>query len=103
VVYVPKMRTQLVSARSVAEEVAALANGSASDGALITEIGGPREERLAEVAKLLAARRRDSFRVEEVTDESDPDHELFENGGLLPGPGATLAGPTFDEWLDAQG
>jgi hypothetical protein len=24
-----------------------------------------------------------------------------ESGGLLPGPGAILAGPTFKEWLDA--
>ena len=41
------------------------------------------------------------LRVEEVTDEADPDQELLENGALLPGPGATLAGPTFAEWLDA--
>jgi hypothetical protein len=27
--------------------------------------------------------------------------ELYESGALLPGPGATLAGPTFEEWLGA--
>jgi hypothetical protein len=55
------------------------------------------------VARLLAARRGDPLPIEEVRNPADPDHELFENGGLLPGPDATLAGPTFEEWLDAQG
>jgi uncharacterized protein YbjT (DUF2867 family) len=103
--YLPKMRTQLVAARSVAEALAGMADGSGrmpgSDGAPIAEIGGPREERLVEVATLLTARRGDSLRIEEVSDAADPDHELLENGGLLPGPDATLAGPTFEEWLDA--
>jgi hypothetical protein len=27
--------------------------------------------------------------------------EVYESGALLPGPGAILAGPTFEEWLDA--
>jgi hypothetical protein len=31
----------------------------------------------------------------------DPDRDVFEKGGLLPGPDATLAGPTFEEWLDS--
>ena len=31
----------------------------------------------------------------------DPDDVLGENGGLLPGPHAKLAGPTFAEWLNA--
>ena len=33
----------------------------------------------------------------------DPDHDLYEAGALFPGPGATLAGPTFAEWLDSAG
>ena len=32
---------------------------------------------------------------------ADPDDALNSSGGLLPGPHATLAGPTFAEWLDA--
>jgi uncharacterized protein YbjT (DUF2867 family) len=107
VIYVPRMRTQPVAARSVAEALADLANGSGcmpgSDGAPIAEIGGPREEKIVEVARLLGARRGDPLRIEEVSDPADPDRELVENGGLLPGPDATLAGPTFEEWLDAQG
>jgi hypothetical protein len=73
-----------------------------SDGAPIAEIGGPREQRLVELARLLAARRGDPIRIEEVSNPADPDHELVEIGGLLPGPDATLAGPTFEEWLNAQ-
>jgi hypothetical protein len=36
-----------------------------------------------------------------VSDPDDPDHALFVGGGLLPGPAATLAGPTYEEWLEA--
>jgi hypothetical protein len=53
------------------------------------------------MARLLVARRGDGVRIEEVSNPSDPDRELNETGALLPGPGATLAGPTFEEWLAA--
>ena len=53
------------------------------------------------MAALLAARRGDPVKVEGVSDPADPDHDLYQNGALLPGPGATLAGPTFEEWLNA--
>jgi hypothetical protein len=36
-----------------------------------------------------------------VSNPADPVSELYETGGLLPGPGAILAGPTFEEWLDS--
>jgi len=102
VVFVPRMRTQLVAARSVAEALAGLvADGSGSNGA-IAELGGPREESLVEIARLVVARQGGRLRVEEASDTADPDHELLENGGLLPGPDATLSGPTFEEWLDGQ-
>jgi hypothetical protein len=41
-------------------------------------------------------------KIEAVSDPADPDRDLNENGGLLPGPDAQLAGPTFEEWLDAS-
>jgi uncharacterized protein YbjT (DUF2867 family) len=98
VAYVQKMRTQLVAARTVAQALVDLAVG---DGPTLSEIAGPREESLVEMAELLVARRGDALRIEAQSDPSDPDRAVFEDGGLLPGPDATLAGPTFAEWLDA--
>jgi uncharacterized protein YbjT (DUF2867 family) len=102
--YVLPMRTQLVAARTVAEALAelALANGSdPTPGSPIPEIAGPQEESLVDVARLLAARRGDPIRIEPVRDPADPDRDLYEAGALLPGPTATLSGPTFEEWLDS--
>jgi uncharacterized protein YbjT (DUF2867 family) len=102
--YVPTMRTQLVAARAVAEGLAGLVNGSgpARDSEPpFAEIAGPREESLVEVAKLVAARRGDSLRIEGGSDLGFPESHLFETDALLPGPHATLAGPTFAEWLDS--
>jgi uncharacterized protein YbjT (DUF2867 family) len=102
VVYVPKMRTQLVAARAVAEALVDLAAADApASGHTIPEIAGPREESLADAARLLAARRHDPVKIQVVSDPADPDREVYESGALLPGPQATLAGPTFEEWLDA--
>jgi len=101
VTYVPNMRTQLVAARTVGEALADLAVAPGSDGAPISEIAGPREENLVEMARLLAARRGDPVRIEGRIDPADPDRDLYEAGALLPGPDAILAGPTFEEWLDA--
>jgi uncharacterized protein YbjT (DUF2867 family) len=103
VIYVPQMRTQLVAARTVAKALAELATGSAPEtpAATIPEIAGPREESLVDVAKLLAARRGDSVRIEAVSDPDDPEQALYASGALLPGHDAVLAGPTFEQWLDS--
>ena len=53
------------------------------------------------LAVLVAARRGDQVRIEEVT-AADPDSEAAADGSLLPGPHAKLAGPTFEEWLTTQ-
>jgi uncharacterized protein YbjT (DUF2867 family) len=103
--YVPKMRTQLVAARTVAQALADLATdpesapAPGSSGVPIPEIAGPREESLVAMASLLVARHGDRVRIEGVSDPADPDRDLYETGALLPGPEATLAGPTFEEWL----
>ena len=55
------------------------------------------------MAALLAARRGDVVKIEAVSNPADPDDALNSSGALLPGPDATLAGPTFEEWLDATG
>jgi len=103
--YVPKMRTQLVAARTVAQALADLAtdpeSAPAPAGAPTLEIAGPREENLVDMARLLAARRGDPAKIEGVSDPADPARDLYEAGALLPRPDATLAGPTFEEWLDS--
>jgi uncharacterized protein YbjT (DUF2867 family) len=103
--YVPRARTQLVAARTVAEALADLATGSGpareSSRPPFPEIAGPREENFVDIAKLLVARRGDPVRIEGATNPADPDRDLYETGALLPGPDATLAGPTFEEWLDS--
>ena len=85
VIYVPRIRTQLVAARSVAEALAGLTNGSGrlsgSDGASIPEIGGPREERLVDVARVLVSRRNEPLRIEEVSDATDPTAPAPRGGG----------------------
>ena len=64
---------------------------------------GPREEYLPDLAALLAARRGEEVKIEAVSHPEDPDDALNTNGGLLPSPHATLAGPTFAEWLETNG
>ena len=66
---VPRMRTQLVAARAVAEELVRFAvDDDAPDDA---EVAGPREENLAAMATLLLAHRGDALTVEEVSDPAD--------------------------------
>ena len=99
--YVPRMRTQLVAARSVAQALADLATDSAPlpYGTAPMEIAGPRAENLVDMAAQLVAKRGERLRIESVTNPDDPDRALYESGGLLPGPKAILTGPTFEEWL----
>jgi uncharacterized protein YbjT (DUF2867 family) len=96
VVEVPYMRTQIVAARAVAERLAEIATADAAPE--LSEIAGPREESLVELATLYARKHGDDARVEGV--HGDP---LNESGGLLPGPDAVVAGPTFEEWLATEG
>ncbi|MEV6277392.1 NAD(P)H-binding protein [Nocardia sp. NPDC051832] len=100
----PKMRTQLVAARTVAEALVELAVNPAPAGAEgpLPEIAGPRPETMAGAAALLAAERGLEVTVEEVSDPANPDREQFEDGTLLAAPHATLGGPTFAEWLAAK-
>jgi len=104
---VPSMRIQPVAARTVAQALADLATDPESAPAPgssevpMLEIAGPREENLADLARLLVARRGDPLRIEGASDPADPDRDLYETGALLPGPDAMLAGPTFEEWLDS--
>jgi hypothetical protein len=111
VIYLPRMRTQIIAARTVAGALAAMATSPPAEfaaaraaqaaGAPVPELAGPREENLASLARLAAARHGDQARIEEVT-AADPDSQAAADGSLLPGPHATLAGPTFEEWLTTR-
>ncbi|MEV4078485.1 SDR family oxidoreductase [Nonomuraea fuscirosea] len=100
VAYLPALPAQLVACRTVAEELVDLATAPAAPGTPIPEIAGPRKETMAEAAQLLGARR--GVKVVSVDGSGMPDADLAANGAFLPGPHAKLAGPTFQEWLDAQ-
>jgi uncharacterized protein YbjT (DUF2867 family) len=65
--YVPRMRTQLVAARTVAEALAELTVAPESAPGPTLEVAGPREESLVEMAKMLVARRGDPLRIEPVS------------------------------------
>jgi uncharacterized protein YbjT (DUF2867 family) len=102
--YVGEVRTQLVAARSVAEALANLITAPAwapQDGPAL-EIAGPRAENLVDAGTLLAAKRGHPAKVEIGSHPAypDPDAKANANGVLLPGPGAILAGPTFESWLE---
>ncbi|MFP3964953.1 NAD(P)H-binding protein [Actinomadura fulvescens] len=105
VAYIPDLPIQLVACRTVAEELADLATDPAAPaqpapGTPIPEIAGPRVETMAEAATLLGARR--GITVVGVDGSGIPDGELAASGAFLPSAHAKLAGPTFQEWLDAQ-
>jgi uncharacterized protein YbjT (DUF2867 family) len=99
VAYVWPMRTQPVAARTAAEALVDLALDPSDPGdGPLPEIAGPREERLVELARLLEPQ----LRIEEQAEGDDPTFELYADGTLLPSPHATLAGPTFAEWLKSR-
>jgi hypothetical protein len=79
-----------------------VATSPAGSSAEPVEIAGPREETLVALATLLASRRGTPLKVEAVLNPADHDARMQATGGLLPGPGALLAGPTFEQWLNQQ-
>ncbi|MFC5788873.1 3-beta hydroxysteroid dehydrogenase [Agromyces tardus] len=98
VVVVPRMQTQPVAAREVAERLVALATGAPA--ARAADLAGPRVERLADMVRryLTGAGRRE--RVVEVPLPGAYGRAM-RDGTLLPRPGADLGVQTFDEWVAA--
>ena len=91
---VDDMLSQPVEVGEVARAMFELATGEREGD--VVEIAGPRPEQIAELARKVVARRGEDLTV--IAREAfDP----IKNGALLPGPGAVIAGPTFDEWLAA--
>lgn len=97
--WVPDWQVQPVAAAAMGRVLAELA--LAEDPPTLSEVAGPQQERLIDMAMSLAAHRGDGVPVKALPDDT-PDGRLYAAGGLLPGPGATLTGPTFQDWLNSQ-
>jgi len=97
--YVPEQLVQPVAVAAMARALAQLTLAK-EPSAGIAEVAGPQKEHLVDMAKRWAARRGEPLEVRELPDDS-ADGRASRSGALLPGPGATITGPTFQQWLDA--
>ena len=97
--YVPEQLVQPVAVAAMARALAQLTLAK-EPPAGIAEVAGPQKEHLVDMAKRWAARRGEPLEVRELPDDS-ADGRASRSGALLPGPGATITGPTFQQWLDA--
>lgn len=95
----PRARVQPIAAAEVAEHLLTVAEGAPAGRT--PDIAGPREEDLSDMIRRWAAA---SGRRGPVIPVSLPDAQMrgMRKGLVLPGEGAILRGPTFDEWLEAQ-
>ncbi|WP_432522872.1 SDR family oxidoreductase [Kineococcus sp. SYSU DK006] len=97
---VPRARCEPVAAREVAERIASLV--AAGPAGRVADLAGPREERLADLARAWAAAAGRRGAVLEV-----PLPGAFgaaaRDGSLLGGPGADRGRLTFERWLAQRG
>ncbi|RWZ53083.1 NAD-dependent epimerase/dehydratase family protein [Labedella phragmitis] len=96
VVLVPVMRSRPVAARTVGDRLARLA--VADPAGRVPDLAGPREERLPDLVRSLAAATGLPGRVVAVPLPGGFGRAL-RDGTILPGRDAVIDGPTFDEWL----
>jgi uncharacterized protein YbjT (DUF2867 family) len=99
VIWVPEMLVQPVAVAAAARVLADLAIADAPPAG-ITEVGGPQQEQLVDMATRLAARHGEPGEVRGAPNDS-PDGRAVAAGALLAGPDATIVGPTFEQWLEA--
>jgi uncharacterized protein YbjT (DUF2867 family) len=93
VAVVPRMRSQPVAARTVGHHLVRLAETQPGG---IVELAGPEVHEMPELArKLLAAQGSHAL----VVPVALPGTRPMRDGALLASAGATIEGPTFDEWL----
>lgn len=94
---VPATRSQPIAAREVAERLVELA--TQAPAGRVRDLAGPREERMADLARRWLAASGKTTRVLEFPLPGAFGRAL-RNGTLLPAPGAAdLGTQTFDEWL----
>ncbi len=98
---VQEMLVQPVAATIVARLLADLALSFGSRGMVdLSEIAGPRRERLVDLVERLVKWRHDPFKVEGFH-AKNVIADALAAGALLPSVNARTAGPTFSEWLGA--
>lgn len=95
----PKVRTQPIAAREVAEHLVALAEGAPAGRA--GELAGPRPERLEDMVRLLAEQTGVRGPVVPI---SLPMKQFaaMHRGDTMPGPDAILGRQSFAEWVHEQ-
>jgi hypothetical protein len=106
---IPKVAVWVANLRKISGEYAKI-NGTCSharkeESNKNRNSWGDRKSRqagLVQVATRLAATCGDPVRIQGVSDRADPDQAAYESGARLQGPDAILAGPTFEDWLNAN-
>jgi uncharacterized protein YbjT (DUF2867 family) len=93
--HVPNMRVQSVAARTAASVLVELASGLPVGSA--PDLGGPEQADLVTLARKFVEHF--GLRIPVVAAAPDP---TVPYGATLPGPGARLERPTFDEWLETE-
>ncbi len=99
-VVVPKMRSQPVSAREVAERLVDIAEGAPAGH--VSDLGGPREENMANMVRAHAARLPGTHWVLELPIPGAYGRAM-RDGTLVPGPGADRGTQTYTDWLGRAG
>jgi hypothetical protein len=94
IAHIPDRRVQTVAARTVAAVLVELLERRPRDRA--EELAGPEEADLVPLARRFAERR--GLRIDVVADEN----RRIPPRALLPGDGARIEGPSFDEWLEGE-
>ncbi|MGO4186301.1 SDR family oxidoreductase [Pseudarthrobacter sp. TAF60_1] len=99
VALVPRMATQPVAAREVAE---ALVNAAeAGPQGRVADLGGPERKYLADLVRACARKQGQKKLVIEFT-APGPLWRAMRNGDLLPVAGSAVGRQTFSEWLNAR-
>lgn len=97
-VTVPKMFTQPIAAREVAEALVDAAE--AGPHGRITDLGGPRTEELADLVRTYLAKTGERKKVLEAVLPGRMG-KAMRSGALIPAPGAAVGRQTFQQWLEA--
>ncbi|MDR6413339.1 NAD(P)H-binding protein [Pseudarthrobacter sulfonivorans] len=96
---VPRMATQPVAARAVAEALVDAAE--AGPQGRIADLGGPERKQLVDLVRAYALRHGRKRLIIEFT-APGPLWRAMRNGGLIPAAGAGVGRQTFSEWLETE-